>query len=104
MRIQSVDVGHTSAYYAKACLMRGDTEVVVVPYMGADSVKPFTDAGISVSAIGCIERIVGSHNACADVQARLAQWPGVSVMDCDATAAAIADCPDCNVGSETQCA
>ena len=98
MRVQSVDVGHTSAYYAKACVMRGDDAVVVIPYMGADSVAPFTDAGISVSAIGCIERMVGNHNFCADIQARLAQWPGVSVMDCEATAEAVANCPYCKVG------
>ena len=96
MRIQPTDVPHTAAHYAKACVDRGELAVVTHPYLGRDSVKPFTDAGIAVSVIGCVARITGNHTDCAAVQAELARWTGVSVMDCEAVAQAVNDCAACN--------
>lgn len=42
------DIGATAHAYAAACVSLGAHAVTVSPYMGPDSVAPFTDAGLAV--------------------------------------------------------
>lgn len=42
------DIGATAEAYAAACRRLRVDAVTVSPYMGADSIKPFTDAGLAV--------------------------------------------------------
>ena len=103
MRIQPTDIPHTAAHYAKACVERGERDIVTHPYIGRDSVKPFVEAGIAVSVIGCIARLTGNHDDCAAVQAELARWEGVSILDCEGTALAVDNCEFCiGIGLDTK--
>ncbi|MFW5738381.1 MAG: orotidine-5'-phosphate decarboxylase, partial [Spirochaetota bacterium] len=45
------DIGATAQAYAAACARLGVDAVTVSPYMGSDSVAPFTDAGLAVFAL-----------------------------------------------------
>ncbi|MFW6356322.1 MAG: orotidine-5'-phosphate decarboxylase, partial [Spirochaetota bacterium] len=45
------DIGATAQAYAAACTRLGVDAVTVSPYMGADSVRPFTEAGLAVFAL-----------------------------------------------------
>lgn len=45
------DIGATAQAYAAACVRLGVDAVTVSPYMGSDSVAPFTQAGLAVFAL-----------------------------------------------------
>ncbi len=45
------DIGATAQAYASACSRLGVAAVTVSPYMGSDSIAPFTDVGLAVFAL-----------------------------------------------------
>jgi len=73
------DIGATAEAYAAACVGLGVDAVTVSPYMGHDSVEPFTRAGLAVFVL-CRTSNPGSadfqRDLSLDVARTVAGWPG----------------------------
>ena len=81
LTVYPTDIGNTSRRYASIAPQR----ILVWPTGGADSIKPFVDAGISVSVIGCVP--VAHPQVCPQIRGWIAMWEFADrlerVLDCD---------------------
>ena len=80
-KIYPTDVGHTAEKLASAC----PRHILVYPWGGADTIKPFVDAGVRVSVVGCAG--FAHPDACEQVRAVIRAWPFANqlehVLDCE---------------------